>query len=59
MYDRIGKPDQIEMEKNRKHTAAMKLFKKVFEDFSHSDFSLQDVIDSYNDQVRKKGYGTR
>lgn len=58
-YHAIGKPDQTEMGKNREHTMAIKLLKKIVEDFYRDDFSLQDVIDSYNDQAGKKGYGTR
>ena len=58
-YYNIENPDKEEMVENRKVTVATKLFRKILEDFSHHDFTLQDIKDSYNDQVSKKDYGQR
>ena len=58
-YYNIETPDKVEMAENKKVTVAIKLFRKILEDFSYHNFTLQDIKDSYNDQVSKKNYGQR
>ena len=39
--------DLPEMVKNRMHTRAMNLLKDLLDDFSHQEFTLQDIRDQY------------
>ena len=43
----VEKPDQLEMVENRRFTKTMKLFKLILDDFSHHDFTLQDIKTAY------------
>ncbi len=58
-YNIIGNPDKEQLIENKKITVALELFKKILEDFSHHDFTLQDIKDSYNVQISKKKYAQR
>ena len=59
LYYNIENLDREEMAENRKVTIAIKLFKKIFEDFFYHNFTLQDIKDSYNYYAVKKDYGQR
>jgi len=47
-FQAIPMSDRPEMAENRKFTNSRKLFTKIMEDFSHSDFTINDIKDAYN-----------
>ena len=57
--DLVGRPDQIEIVENRQVAIAMELFRKILEDFSHHNFTPQDIKDSFNHLVSDRGRGQK
>jgi len=49
-------PDQEEMIENTEDAVAMELFQKILKEFSHHDFTWQDIEDSFNDRTKRKGH---
>lgn len=56
-YSTIPGSDRPKMVENRKFTTSRKLFKIIAEYFPHSDFTKQDIKDSYNKYRDKTRFG--
>ena len=51
-FHNAPKSDREEMAENMKFTNSRKLFNKIVDDFSHSDFTTEDIKDAYNKRVK-------
>lgn len=47
-YKTIPASDRPEMVENREFTNSRKLFTKIMEDFTSSDFTVEEIKDAYN-----------
>lgn len=55
----IPTSDRPTMIENRRLTVAMKLFRKIIDDFIGMDFTLEDIDDLYNDHYKDAPPGIR